>query len=179
MARTCFKTRQAFTKTALAVMSSSLAISVPGRSRKSPLLETGPGPGRSSARDTVSSACLRILVRWSLAHASAIFTLSEGVRLEHVAEPIRPGPCCRLACRRALSISVLMRQAEQPGAELAPCPGRYVSNLAEQLHEDVLDDVIRIELVETLLAQEPEEHRPVDGVELAPSFGVLLADPDR
>ena len=71
----------------------------------------------------------------------------------------------------------VVRHAEEPAPELAFRPVVGL-DLAEQLDEDVLDDVIGIGLVQALLAQEGEQHGPVNGVELAPPFGILLANAD-
>ena len=67
--------------------------------------------------------------------------------------------------------------AVKPAPEAAFLPVVGV-NLAEQLHEDVLDDVIGIELFQALLPHVRHQHRPVDRIELTLALGVLLANPD-
>ncbi len=161
---TCFRTRWAFTKTTLAVMSNSLAISAPGRSRKIRCSKQAQVRVEVRARHRFQS----VLEDLGAVQLGPCFTHLHAVcggGLEHVASPSVQGLVVGGLSPRLVDQRV-ERQAEQPGAELAPCPVERV-DLSEQLHEDVLDDVIRIGLVETLLAQEPEEYRPVDGVELA------------
>ena len=71
----------------------------------------------------------------------------------------------------------VVRHAEKPAPEAAFLSVVGV-DLAEQLHEDVLDDVIGIELFQALLPQMSQQHRPVNAIELTPALGVLLANPD-
>jgi hypothetical protein len=46
-------------------------------------------------------------------------------------------------------------------------------NLGKQFDEDVLDDVVGVRVVQALFAQESQEHRPVDGVELVPPLEIM------
>src|SRR5262249_1589174 len=70
----------------------------------------------------------------------------------------------------------VLSDAEKPGAKPAFCP-IVGADLAKQLYEDVLNNVVGFKFGQATRTNVAEEDRPVDGVELPPPIGVLLANP--